>query len=582
VILTFDRSSQTLRTTISSRQWRQSVIYLKRDLQATGEIEGSEILVTLPALPAIVSRIQRRFPELVVDPSVEREMARFKDAASLRRAARACATDTDFWMENGYPLKPPLAHQVAGIAWLATEYGAILGDDMGLGKTYQAINAASCVMRHDDATRVVVLCPNSVKENWRREVAMFGWGETERSGYRKALVPRARPLATKGAEELIRWADDGWKQCRWLILNYESLRHFPDAFHRCTDGAILVCDEAHRLKNARAKQSEIVQAAPRSHIWLMTGTLVANQLDDVWHPCHLVKPGLLYWNYHQFAHRHVERDEYSKVIGYKNPEVVQNRIEVVMVGRKKEQCLDLPEKMFTTRVVQLAADERRAYEQMRKDLIAWFDEVSSEEKKTKATAANFAVRALRLRQISAGLISDGETMNFAKRPTKANEVLALHEDSGRRRMVVWCVYVPVTKRIAAMFEKEGTWARALSGSVPQRERQDIVDEWSTTEGAVLVCQMDAMGEGWNGQAADLQAFIDVPFTPKQRLQCIDRLHRYGQTRGVEVVDIIAEDTLDDPLTDRLMRKIEVADETVSLAYERVSMDEVRSWLAPRK
>ena len=117
----------------------------------------------------------------------------------------------------------------------------------------------------------------------------------------------------------------------------------------------------------------------------------------------------------------------------------------------------------------------------------------------------------------------------------------------------------------------------IYGDVPLLERSKRISEWCETDSGVLIGQMDVAGEGLNLQAADLQVFLDVPWTPKQRLQCVDRLHRIGQRNTVTVVDILAEDTVDNKLTIRLQRRIEDAESLTSGAvakWTRAEMEEV--------
>lgn len=514
----------------------------------------------IPAHPRVLSELESRMGnELWLDPvSISRYRDEERRGRELREAARSRQV-VDGWRTRDFPREKPYDHQWGGVAWLIESgRGAILNDRMGLGKTMQAINAACRLISDGQERRVLVVCPKSVLANWAREIGRHAWADRPLHPIRTSLIPDGRTQARKEVTSF--WASTAWKQSRWLILNYEALRYFPNEFHAACKGSILICDEAHRLKDARTQQSKIVRAAEQNRIWLLTGTPVANRLEDIWHLIHLVRPGLLYWTFGEFGRNHLVREsQYNRVVGYRHLEWIKKRWELVAVGREKEDCLDLPEKIYIQREVELTQHEYRAYKMMENELRAWLEAAEIENgQHAEARASHFATRMLRLRQIADGYISEtgGDIFSWAKGLSKIEAAIETWEDSGRPRAVIWSAYVAVTQKCAERFRAKGVPAWAVTGETTRR--QEIVDEWSEAESAVLCCQMNAMGEGWNGQASDFQVFIDVPHTPKERLQCIDRLHRIGQNRHVRVIDILALGTIDHPLHDRLAHKIEVA------------------------
>jgi len=462
----------------------------------------------------------------------------------------------------------PYLHQVVGYEWLRTARAGLLTDEMGLGKTKQAIDAF-CSM----GERVVIVSPNSVRSVWGSEYQTHGWGDRAGAWESFTCTPNHD---TKSRIKLVN-AWSLWEgKTPPLILNYESIIRMPDEFLAACKDSILILDEAHRIKNIKAKVTKLIHKAEPAHLWMLTGTPIANKPEDLWSLAHLVKPGILGWTWWEFSKRYLKRGYFKNVTGYNHLEEIREAFRQVSFGRKKADCLDLPEKIFETREVELNPEERRAYKQMATDLKAWIEENCVEGVPLTVTeATTFATRYMRLRQITDGFVSDSATgtQDFVKKPTKIQEVLDIWEDSGRKRMVVWCKWRPTIEQLVGVLRNADAVCMSIHGGVESYIRSDNVSGWSCHPGAILVCQMDTAGEGLNLQAADLQVFLDLPETPKQRLQCVDRLHRIGQKNTVTVVDIIAKDTVDAKILKSLGRKLELVDE-ITTASTKVELLEV--------
>jgi SNF2 family DNA or RNA helicase len=499
------------------------------------------------ATPRMVDALTTQFRgQIETDQSVNRELTRQMEVQHLLETG-----------VDGLPFEPkthPYKHQVVGATYLTMSHGALLLDDMGLGKTKQVIDAIS-ILR---ARKVVVICPNSIKCNWADQIAKHGW-----QGY-SFMTPGGPTAIRKGLVSA--WGKMDYEDPSFLILNYESLRFFPDEFLAACRGSVLVADEVHRLKDPRAKVTKIVQQARPLRFWGLTGTPIANRPEDAFSLVNLARPGRLFFRWFDFDKRYVKRNPFGGISGYRNLQEIADALSDVGLGRKKEDCLDLPERIYQRRVVELSHEERRAYEKMELEFLASYDEKDVETK-----APTYAVRFLRFRQLASGLVSEsqGGPSAWSKALTKIKEVRKIWDDSGRKRMVVWFQFVPVGRKICEQFCEDGvTPPFFIDGSVDVTDRHSHVNLWSKTQDGVLVAQMDTMGQGVDLQAADLQVFVDMPLTPLQRRQCVDRLHRIGQTRPVTIVDVIAADTIDEDVEKMLGKKISMADDVEAPSFAK--------------
>lgn len=466
----------------------------------------------------------------------------------------------------------PYIHQPYGAWWLYQSERAHLLDKPGLGKTFTAIVAAKAL----DARRVVVICPNSTKYVWTDEIRKHAPGRNEVFVPHDSMKDRIRQVGDIANGNLVEGVT------AWIILNYESLRYFctmtedkrgrimsidTGILGKLCEGAILIADECHHLKSGRARRTRIVKSLRPSHLWGLTGTAITNKLEDVWSIVDLVKPGLLGWSWWEFEREHIRRGKYNEIAGYMNIERIQKALAQVSFGRTKEQCLDLPEKIFEVRRVELAPDERKPYEQMKKDLVAWIEH-DIVGKPTIAQAQTFATRFMRLRQLTHGMVSEGvgKNIDWAKSCTKIKEAVQIWKDFGRERIIIWYHFRPVGARTYDEFTMlKDAFVWEINGSVPVETRRTMVDMWSKAQGGVLIAQMNVGGESLNLQAGHYQVFLDLPTTPGQREQAVDRQHRIGQKYNVVVVDIMARNTVDAACMKMLKDKTEWATEATAPA-----------------
>lgn len=495
------------------------------------------------------------------DESIETWMRREHQAQDILRLARLNGSSKAL----DHPLEwktSPYDHQKAGAYWLATNPYCMLLDDMGLGKTAQAITAASNLKPFS----VCIVCPNSVKDVWAEEIDRFSVAP-----HNLVLVPSGTTKVRERSidDALTKTADFGG--IRWIILNYESLRYFPEVFARAAKGC-LICDEAHRLKNGRAQVTKIVESTSPEHLWLMTGTPIANRPEDIWSLMNLVRPGLAGFYWYDFERNYINRNKFNAISSYRNLGFLSDKLSRISLGRKKEDCIDLPEKVFEKRIVELSPSESKAYEKMKKSLRTWLED-DVNDPPTVSQVSEFTTRFIRLRQLTSGLVTEGKGKNssWSKELTKLKSAIAAWEDSGCRRAVMWFQYVDVLKKMAEMLPKAPVGL--IHGEVTPASRKREIDAWAKRDG-LLLCQMDTAGVGLNLQAADLQIFVDLPTTPMQRNQCVDRLHRIGQKNNVTIIDVLAKGTVDETILKRLKQKIGLSDFIESRSYGREAMKEM--------
>ncbi|HEY9855176.1 MAG TPA: DEAD/DEAH box helicase [Stenomitos sp.] len=429
-------------------------------------------------------------------------------------------------------------HQRSGIEFLMRprpERGALLADDMGLGKTRQAIIAA-----HEGAPtgRILVVCPASLKLNWEREIHL-------------ALGAEPDVSVVSGAN---------CRLARWTVLNYDLLRRHHAAL-LAESWACLILDEAHYLKNRRSQRSQLVVGGERrgkrlgrlpggrirglvdraERLYLLTGTPITNKPLDLFpmlramrHPLgdDLLPFALRYCAAFQNGHG-------WDMNGASHLDELHDRLQGVLLRRRKSEVLDLPPKLRTYMPVEV---DLTAYRRV------WTDYVAKLATRKRVPRRMLLAEVAKLRHAAA----------IAKIPA----AIALVEEiraAGEKVVVFACHQVVID----ALVTRFGPAAVAVTGSHSATERQAAVEAFqSDPEVGVFVGNLQAAGTGLSLTAATQVVFVDYSFVPAEHLQAEDRPYRIGQSNAVTVTYLSAQETIDEEVERLLAQKLGVVAEVI--------------------
>ena len=246
---------------------------------------------------------------------------------------------------------PLLPYQLDGIAFAAGAGRAILADDMGLGKTMQGVGVAELLAREIEIGKVLIICPASLKSQWRSEIHRF--------------CDRDVQLVHGAAAE--RQAQYG-NGCFFTVCNYEQVLRDLLAIER-NPWDLIILDEGQRIKNWESKTSRTVKSLRSRFALVLSGTPLENRLDDLYSIVQFVDdrrlgPGFRFFNKHRVV------DERGKVLGYKNLGQLRETLKPVLLRRTRESVrLELPDR--TTEFVRIApSDEQLAMHQSHMQIVA--------------------------------------------------------------------------------------------------------------------------------------------------------------------------------------------------------------------
>ncbi len=233
-----------------------------------------------------------------------------------------------------------LPYQLDGIAFAAGAGRAVLADDMGLGKTIQGVGVAELLAREADVQRVLVICPTSLKSQWRNEINRF----SDRSCQLVLGAANDRPA---------QYRSDAF----FTVCNYEQvLRDLPAIEAAKWD--LIILDEGQRIKNWEAKTTHVVKRLQSTFALVLSGTPLENRLDDLFSVVQFVDDRRLGPAF-RFFNRHRVVDEKGKVLGYKNLDHLRETLQPILLRRTRDQVLkQLPDR--TTEIVRIAPTDEQA------------------------------------------------------------------------------------------------------------------------------------------------------------------------------------------------------------------------------
>jgi SWI/SNF-related matrix-associated actin-dependent regulator 1 of chromatin subfamily A len=383
--------------------------------------------------------------------------------------------------------------------------------DMGLGKTL----ISASLSRLHKCKRTVIICPAAVKWNWMRDLVKFGFNEL----YFTILDSRKSRTVKAFLE-------------RFVIINYDIVGNYA---REISTGEVdhFILDESHMLKNHTSKRykevKKLMDMYPNARITFLSGTPVKNRVDDIFAYMKLIRHPLGD-NYKKFLEEYTVKTimrNKTRVTGGKNLQELFVKMSNFMIRKLKENCLDLPEKIFFN------------YKYSLDDYRDQYDAV---------------IKELKERKDLTNLNGNLHTLNKITSAAKVPGIIELAENiiEQGKKVVIFSGYNEPIDRICGHF---GDRCVKITGSVDSYTRDLNVQRFHNDEGChVFVGNMIAAGVGLNLTNAQDVIFADFPFAPADLYQAIDRLHRIGQKSSVNVHYTFCEDSIDDYIYDIIIDK----------------------------
>ncbi len=427
-------------------------------------------------------------------------------------------------------------YQAEGALFAARAGRCLIGDDMGLGKTIQAIAAAEILSRHLGAERVLVVCPASLKHQWELEFARFAG--------RKGLV-----ISGGQAKRRQQYTESS----TWKIAAYDTLARDLDLIAGWSPDVVIV-DEAQRIKNWNTIAARALKRIESPYAFVLTGTPLENRLEELISIVQFVDQHRLGPTW-RLLHEHQVRDDHGRVVGYRKLDAIGRTLAPVMIRRRKSEVLSQLPKRTDKNVFVAMTEQQMVFHEENRETVArivhkWRKyRFLSDADQRRLTCA---LQNMRMSCNSTFLL-DHETDHGVK----ADELTALLEDifeDPEAKVVVFSQWVGTHELIARRIVTRG-WGHVLfHGGVPAEKRGGLIECFRHDPQCRVFLSTDAGGVGLNLQHAATVINMDQPWNPAVLEQRIARVHRMGQQRSVQVVNFIAQGTIEEGMLSLLSFK----------------------------
>ncbi len=432
-------------------------------------------------------------------------------------------------------------YQHEGLRWLQflREFGlhGILADDMGLGKTVQTISHLCLEVESGRADRPsLILAPTSVLRNWASEIKKF--------------APALRVMILHGDNRRERFAYI--RQQHVVITSYPLLIRDIEKL-QTYEWHLAVLDEAHGIKNARAKAAQAARSLNARHRLCLTGTPMENHLGELWSLFHFLMPGFLG---EQDAFRSFFRNPIEKKQDAGAQQRLSARLQPVMLRRTKDAVAkDLPPKTEILNVIELDKTQADLYETIRatvhKRVRDAIDDQGIERSQLIVLDALLKLRQVCCHPALLKTESAKKIDTSAKTGFLMEELLPELLEEGRR-ILIFSQFTEMLAILERQFAEKGLRFVKLTGSTTDREKP--VREFQEGRVPLFLISLKAGGVGLNLTTADTVIHYDPWWNPAAEAQATDRAHRIGQTKPVFVHKLICQGTIEERIVEMQRRK----------------------------
>ena len=427
-------------------------------------------------------------------------------------------------------------YQKEGIRFAAKAGKAIIADEMGLGKTIQAIGTAELLRKEGLIGSVLILCPTSLKYQWRSEIKKFTDAEV--------FVIEGNHLKRKEAYN---------RPEPYKIISYNSAANDIKVLGNLqTD--MLIMDEVQRLKNWNTQISRAARKIESDYSVILSGTPLENKLDELYSIVEFVDNFRLA-PYYLFKDKHIITDETGKVLGYKNLNDIGKKLSDILIRRRKKDVkLQMPERSDKNLFIPMTNEQMEMHQewqnQVRLLVLKWRRMHFLSDKDRKRLLLFLS----QMRMVcDSSYILDQKTRYDTKVDECVNIISDIISEEGEK-VVVFSQWERMTRLIAKELEKKEIGFEYLHGGVPSEKRKNLVDNFMNEPSSRVFLSTDAGSTGLNLQSAATIINIDLPWNPAVLEQRIGRIYRLGQQNNIQVINLVTPDSIEQEMLSKLRFK----------------------------
>ena len=468
----------------------------------------------------------------------------------------------------------PYGHQLTALekSWNRETYAYFM--EMGTGKTKVLIDNIAMLYDRGKIDGALIISPKGVMGTWYDQEL-----PTHLPNHIGNVSVLWQANITKSQSHKLGNLFKTDERLHILIMNVEALSTqkglaFAQKF-LLSHKTLMCIDESTTIKNPKAKRTKnIISLAPRTQYRrILTGSPVTKNPLDLYSQCEFLNEELLdFTSYYAFRNRyaemktlHIAGRSIQVVSHFKNLDELSEQLKTFSYRVLKEECLDLPPKIYIKREIELSTEQKKVYKQMKEEALATLNG-------KQITTMTVLTQLMRLQQITCGhfVADDGTTQEI--KSNRLNELFDIL-DEVEGKAIIWAHWQKDIQIIkAALIKKYGPRSVVdYYGLTPQHERQKNKDAFQNdSKVRFFVGTPQTAGYGLTLTAANTVIYYSNGYDLEKRIQSEDRAHRIGQKKSVTYVDILAEETVDEKIVKSLRKTINIA--------SKVMGEELRSWI----
>ena len=462
----------------------------------------------------------------------------------------------------------PYKHQsdVLKRCWNKVNWAFLM--EMGTGKSKVCIDNAGILYEKEEIDTLVVVAPKGVYRNWanqeipahlpdriKREVAVWS------------------PKTTKGNKTMLNEFLKPSEVFRVFLMNVEALstdkgKKYLETFLNSSK-AMLAVDESTAIKSPKARRTKALIKIGRlaKYRRILTGFPVTQSPLDLWAQCNFMDENLLGDcgnNYFQFQYRYsimkkrtVGSHSFNLVVGYRNLEDLSGLLKTFSSRITKDECLDLPEKVYTQRNVTLTPEQKRIYSDIKEFALAQINDTEF------MTTPNIMTQLLRMQQVLSGHTKSDYGELIEIEDNRLPELLSCLEEADGKS-IIWSRFRYDVQRITKELNKVYGLGSAVDyyGDTTDEDRVTAVERFQNGDAKFFIGNPQTGGYGLTLTAAQNVIYFSNSFDLAVRMQSEDRAHRIGQRNTVTYIDLISEGTIDEKIVKALRGKMDIASQVM--------------------
>jgi len=467
----------------------------------------------------------------------------------------------------------PYKHQLDALKDCTDKENWAFFMDMGTGKTKTTIDNLGMLYLKGVIDSALIVAPKSVYAMWEKEIEnhLSNQIKTYIQIWNSTKKPKVDLLTNKVSDHL-----------NILLMNVEAFStpkgvNGSMMFFKHHNKSAFVIDEATSIKNQKAKRTKsILKLAPLAVVRrILTGSPVTKSPLDLFTQCKFLSPQLLgYDSYYAFRSRYAEM--HAVYTGpntqimlpkyYKNLDELERKIKTFSTRVRKEDCLDIPPKVYEQRKVQLTGKQKEVYDRLKQHAMTILND-------STVSFNNQLTEILRLHQVTNGFVKNDDGVIEEFNNPKLDELMTVLEEINGKA-IIWANYIKNIEDIQKKIEKEYGKGSCVSmyGATSVDARKQMCHDFQNNDAVrFFIGNPTVGGYGLTLHAASYVIYFSNNYNLEVRLQSEDRAHRIGQTKNVLYIDIIAEKTVDEKIVSALDKKLVLSAKTMG--------EEIKTWLS---